>query len=99
MFRSMTSDVSALSSIVANGHQTVHSFLPTSKIPYGGFSPVQLQCLRGFLEDAYVQQIVNACRESSAVQGILVEIHPRCWLGALANLSIQLTPQKDLKRP
>ena len=40
MFRPVTSDVSALSSIVANGHQTLHfvSSAP-SKIPYGGFSP------------------------------------------------------------
>jgi hypothetical protein len=44
MIRSMTSDVSALSGIVANGHQTIHfvSSAP-SKIPYGGFSPVRLQ--------------------------------------------------------
>jgi hypothetical protein len=44
MFRPMTSNVSALSGIVANGHQTVHpgSSAP-SKIPYGGFSPVRLQ--------------------------------------------------------
>jgi hypothetical protein len=42
--RSMTSIVSALSSVVANGHQTVHSVSSTpSKIPYGGFSPVRLQ--------------------------------------------------------
>jgi len=40
----MTSKVSALSGIVANGHQTIHfvSSAP-SKIPYGGFSPVRLQ--------------------------------------------------------
>ena len=40
----MTSSVSALSSVVANGHQAVHgvSFSP-SEIPYGGFSPVRLQ--------------------------------------------------------
>src|SRR5579859_7592391 len=40
----MTSNVSALSSIVANGHQAIHfvSSAP-SKIPYGGFSPVRLQ--------------------------------------------------------
>ena len=44
MFRPMTSDVSALSGIVANGHQAIHfvSSAP-SKIPYGGFSPVRLQ--------------------------------------------------------
>jgi hypothetical protein len=44
MIRSMTSNVSALSGIVANGHQTIHfvSSAP-SKIPYGGFSPVRLQ--------------------------------------------------------
>jgi hypothetical protein len=36
--------VSALSSIVANSHQTLHVVSPTpSKIPYGGFSPVRLQ--------------------------------------------------------
>jgi hypothetical protein len=47
MFRSMTSDVSALSGFVANGHQTLHLVSPApSKIPYGGFSPVRLQtCL------------------------------------------------------
>src|SRR6266550_746410 len=40
----MTSCVSALSGIVANGHQAIHfvSSAP-SKIPYGGFSPVRLQ--------------------------------------------------------
>jgi hypothetical protein len=44
MSRPKTSDVSALSSLVANGHQAVHgvSFSP-SEIPYGGFSPVRLQ--------------------------------------------------------
>jgi hypothetical protein len=44
MIRPMTSNVSALSSIVANGHQAIHfvSSAP-SKIPYGGFSPVRLQ--------------------------------------------------------
>src|SRR5882672_2724417 len=44
MIRPMTSSVSALSGIVANGHQAIHfvSSAP-SKIPYGGFSPVRLQ--------------------------------------------------------
>jgi hypothetical protein len=44
VIRPMTSDVSALSGIVANGHQAIHfvSSAP-SKIPYGGFSPVRLQ--------------------------------------------------------
>ena len=44
MIRTMASNVSALSGIVANGHQTIHfvSSAP-SKIPYGGFSPVRLQ--------------------------------------------------------
>ena len=44
MIRPMTSDVSTLSGIVANGHQAVHfvSSAP-SKIPYDGFSPVRLQ--------------------------------------------------------
>ena len=42
MIRPMTSNVAALSSIVANGHQAIHfvSSAP-SKIPYGGFSPVK----------------------------------------------------------
>jgi hypothetical protein len=44
MFRPVTSDVSALSGIVANGYQTMHFVSSTpSKIPYGGFSPVRLQ--------------------------------------------------------
>jgi hypothetical protein len=44
MIRSMTSNVSALSGGVANGHQAIHfvSSAP-SKIPYDGFSPVRLQ--------------------------------------------------------
>src|SRR6266581_1861679 len=44
MIRPMTSNVTALSGIVANGHQALHvvSSAP-SKIPYGGFSPVRLQ--------------------------------------------------------
>src|SRR5438876_5427820 len=44
MIRPMTSNVSALSGIVANGPQAIHfvSSAP-SKIPYGGFSPVRLQ--------------------------------------------------------
>jgi hypothetical protein len=44
VIRPMTSNVSALSGIVANGHQAIHfvSSAP-SKIPYGGFSPVRLQ--------------------------------------------------------
>jgi len=42
--RSVASDVSALSSGVANGHQTIqHVSSSLSKIPYGGFSPVRLQ--------------------------------------------------------
>lgn len=44
MCRSVASDVSALSSVVANGHQTMqHVSSSLSKIPYGGFSPVRLQ--------------------------------------------------------
>jgi hypothetical protein len=44
MIRPMASNVSALSSIVANGHQAIHFVSSTpSKIPYGGFSPVRLQ--------------------------------------------------------
>src|SRR3974377_1290288 len=43
-FRSMASDVSALSSIVANGHQIMPSFPPPPLIiPDGGFSPVRLE--------------------------------------------------------
>src|SRR2546421_484133 len=44
MIRPMTSNVSALSSIVANGHQAIHFVSPApSKIPYDGFSPVRLK--------------------------------------------------------
>ena len=44
MLRPMTSNVSALSGIVANGHQAIHSVSSApSQIPYGGFSPVRLQ--------------------------------------------------------
>lgn len=44
MSRSVASNVSALSSGVANGHQTLQYVSSSlSKIPYGGFSPVRLQ--------------------------------------------------------
>jgi hypothetical protein len=47
-FRPMASAVSALSSIVANGHQTVPTVPPPSRfIPYGGLSPVQLEAISG----------------------------------------------------
>jgi hypothetical protein len=40
----MASGVSALSGIVANGHQVLPTFPPPSLfIPYGGFSPVRLE--------------------------------------------------------
>ena len=40
----MASTVSALSSVVAKSHQTVHSVSSTpSQIPHGGFSPVRFQ--------------------------------------------------------
>jgi hypothetical protein len=43
-FRPMASCVSALSSIVANGHQVLPSFPPPPLfMPYGGFSPVRLE--------------------------------------------------------
>jgi len=44
MIRPMASNVSALSGIMANGHQAIHFVSSTpSKIPYGGYSPVRLQ--------------------------------------------------------
>jgi hypothetical protein len=48
-----------------------------------------MRSLSEFLEDRYVQQIINACREYRSVQGILIEIDPRwmqCWrLGESVN--------------
>lgn len=47
MGRPRASVVSALSGLVANGHQVVHRVSDClSKIPYGGFSPVRLQAGR-----------------------------------------------------
>jgi len=44
MRRQVTSNVSALSGCVANGHQALHHVSSSpSEIPYGGFSPVRLQ--------------------------------------------------------
>jgi len=44
MIGPVTSNVSAPSGFVANGHQALHFVSSTpSKIPYGGFSPVRLQ--------------------------------------------------------
>ena len=40
-----------------------------------------MRCLAEFLSNSYVQTIIAACRESRAVQGILVEVHP-VWLRA-----------------
>ena len=49
-FRPMASAVSALSSIVANGHQIVPTAPPPPRfIPYGGFSPVRLEASRDIL--------------------------------------------------
>jgi hypothetical protein len=43
-FRPMASSVSALSSIVANGHQVLPTFPPPPLlIPCGGFPPVRLE--------------------------------------------------------
>jgi hypothetical protein len=58
MIRPMTSSVSALSGIVANGHQAIHfvSSAP-SKIPYGGFSPVRLQASLSMATFAYLRFI------------------------------------------
>ena len=73
MIRPMTSDVSALSGIVANGHQAIHfvSSAP-SKIPYGGFSPVRLQTrlTRRPSSQAYRRWLIGRyCRY----------LHPRRW--------------------
>jgi len=47
MCRPMPSGVSALSGLVANGHQAIHHVSSSlSEIPYGGFSPVRLQAGR-----------------------------------------------------
>ena len=44
MFRPVTSSVSAVSRVVAKGHQAVHHVsCSPSKIPYVGFSPVRLE--------------------------------------------------------
>ena len=44
MSRPVTSSVSALSGVVANGRRAMHHVSSSlSKIPYGGFSPVRLQ--------------------------------------------------------
>ena len=40
-----------------------------------------MRCLAEFLSNSYVQTIIAACRESRAVQRILVELHP-VWLRA-----------------
>jgi hypothetical protein len=40
-----------------------------------------MRALEAFLEDGYVRRIIDACRESQVVQGVLVEIEP-LWLAA-----------------
>ena len=51
MIRPVTSDVTALSSVVANGHQAIHSFpllslkVRTASFPQYGFKPAVSQAL------------------------------------------------------
>jgi len=78
MFRPMASHVSALSGIVANGHQTVHpgSSAP-SKIPYGGFSPVRLQTR---LQDAtFAHGSTRAYRRPPSTSGVHPLVCPVDW--------------------
>jgi hypothetical protein len=84
MFRPMASLVSALSGLVANGHQVMHSVSSSlSKIPYGGFSPVRLQIglgpqpsLPGACRAAYMRSVVaalcpcNPCGQSVPLDGV-----------------------------
>jgi len=59
-FRPMASSVSALSSIVANGHQILPTFPPPPLfIPYGGFSRTKCAALHLVL---YVVNLVMWCR-------------------------------------
>lgn len=63
MFRSVTSNVSALSGFVANGHQTVqHVSSSPSKIPYVGFSPVRLQTGRQLPPSIQARQVKREVR-------------------------------------
>jgi hypothetical protein len=40
-----------------------------------------MRCLDEFLRDEFVQSVIAGCRESRAVQGVLVELHP-LWMWA-----------------
>jgi hypothetical protein len=75
----MTSDVSALSGIVANGHQAIHSGSSApSKIPYGGFSPVRLQTR---LPDAtFARASTRAYRRLPSASGIHPQLCPVTWI-------------------
>jgi hypothetical protein len=67
----MASDVSALSGIVANGHQVLPTFPPPPlSIPYGEFSPVRLVRQR-LVELAAQNQDIEACNPA-ALEGALV---------------------------
>ena len=57
-----------------------------------------MRCLTEFLNNDYVQKIITACRESRAVQGILVEIHP-LWMQAwrLGERFNPIEPSKGLQ--
>ena len=80
MFRSMTSYVSALSGIVANGHQTVHSVSSApSKIPYGGFSPVRLQTRPQDVTFARVSaRVYRRLPSISGIHPLLCPVHWTC---------------------
>jgi hypothetical protein len=78
MFRPMTSNVSTLSGIVANGHQTVHSVSSApSKIPYGGFSPVRLQTRRQ--DAAFARESTRAYRHLQTPSGVHPLYCPVIW--------------------
>lgn len=57
-----------------------------------------MRCLRPFLENQYVQRIISACRESPAVQGILLQIDPLWMLAWRIGESVDPTdPQQGFE--
>ncbi len=92
--QSVASDVSALSSGVANGHQTIqHVSSSLSKIPYGGFSPVRLQT-GSPRQPSCERCALKLIRRASATLGPLIAI-----TGMLTGPSVTAPPvQRPLTR-
>lgn len=72
MFRTVTSDVSAVSNFVPNSRQSMqHVSSSLSKIPYVGFSPVELKSVEQAKRDTSPRAFTRVAVDHSTATGIV----------------------------